>query len=506
MRATSTGDGQEALPAPPRGAVAAFSGMMVVVFLAGIDSTVVATVLPSILADLGGASLLTWVVTSYLLTTAVSVPLWGKAADLTGKRRLYVLATTVFLVGSVAVAVAPNMPVMLTARALQGIGTGGLMALTPTIVGELFPVEIRGRFHGRQGAILAGANIVGPLVGGVFTATLGWRAAFWINLPLALPALVLVMRHLSSVAPVQRSRRLDLVGATLLAAASAALLLALSQDSALASGSSRIVLLIIAGTAVMAYLPWQNRHSDPILPLRVLRSPTIAGAITLSFLAGATMLTVVTYAPMYAQTVQNQSAAMSGAQLLPLTAAVLVSNLLGGSLITWFGRYRPFILLGTLATTAGSVLLATLDINTPAAVFTAALILMGVGMGLTMQPAVLVLQNAVGKSDLGSATAASTFFRQIGSTLAIGILGGLLTARTGPQLSELAHGMESGAAATAARTEIASAFGDIFLMLTPVMAIGVIVALILPEKPLSSSAPAEQEPKAEPESKTTTSS
>lgn len=446
--------------------MAAFWAMMAVVFLAAMDSTVVVTVLPTIGAELGSASLLPWVVTVYFLTTAVTIPLWGKAADLTSQRRLYIWATVLFLVGAVGVALAPSMPVLLGARAVQGIGGGGLMALTPTLLGDLFPARIRGRFQGRLGAVLAGSSIVGPLVGGLFADTLGWRAAFWINLPLTGLALAVVLRHLHPSAPPVRGRRLDLVGAGLLAAASAAFLLALSDGTALATQPSRTVLLVAAAAAAVAYLPWQARHPDPVLPLRMLRSRIVAAAIALSFITGAAMLTAIVYTPLYAQTVHGRSPTAAGTLLLPLTAAVLVASIAGGSLITQLGRYRPFLIAGTAAVTAGFGLLATISASTETAVFTAALALVGVGLGLTMQPAVLALQNAVDAADLGAATGASTFFRQLGSTLAVGVLGGLLTSRAGPQLAVLTGDTATGPAATRADVA-AAAIADLFLILTP---------------------------------------
>lgn len=478
------------LPTPEPAAVAAFWAMMAVVFLAAMDSTVVATVLPAIVADLGGASLLPWVVTVYFLTTAVTIPLWGKAADLTGRRRLYVTATVVFLVGSVAVGLAPSMPVLLAARAVQGVGAGGLMALTPTLLGDLFPARIRGRFQGRLGAVLAGSSIVGPLVGGVFADTLGWRAAFWINLPLAGLAMAVVLRHLHPSAPPVSGRRLDFVGAGLLAAASTAFLLALSEGTPLATGPYRTLLLVAAAAAAVAYVPWQARHRDPVLPLRIFRSRIIAAAIALSFATGAAMLAAIVYAPLYAQTVQGRSAAAAGALLLPLTAAVLLASIAGGSLITRLGRYRPFLIVGTVAVTVGFGLLATISGSTSTVLFATALALVGMGLGLTMQPAVLALQNAVDTADLGAATAASTFVRQLGSTLAVGVLGGLLVSRAGPQLATLTDDPQIGPVAAAARAHVAAAIGDLFLILTPVAAVAVIVALLLPEKRLSTTTPA----------------
>lgn len=490
---TARTDQSAELPTPQPAAVAAFWAMMTVVFLAAMDSTVVATVLPAIVADLDGASLLAWVVTGFLLTTAVSIPLWGKAADLTSRRWLYVTATVIFLAASVAVALAPSMPALLTARAVQGIGTGGLMALTPTILGDLFPARIRSRFQGRQGAVLASASIVGPLVGGVFAATLGWRAAFWINLPLAGLALSVVLRRLHPVGPPPKrsSRRLDLVGAGLLAAASTAFLLALSDGTPLAAEPYRTPLLVVAGVAAVVYLPWQGRHNDPVLPLRIFRSRIIAASIALSFVVGAEMLATIVYAPLYAQTAQGRSAAAAGALLLPLTGGVMLASVVGGSLITRLGRYRPFLIVGTLAVTAGFGLLATISTSTDIVPLAAALGLVGAGLGLTMQPAVLALQNAVDTADLGAATAASTFFRQLGSALAVGVIGGVLTSRAGPQLAALTNQLRIGsAAAVADRADVADVFGDLFLTLTPVAAVAVIVALLLPEKPLSTITPA----------------
>lgn len=473
---------------PPPGATAAFWAMMAVVFLAAMDSTVVATALPAIVADLGGAALLSWVVTGYLLATAVSVPLWGKAADLVSRRRLYLVATVVFLVSSVLVAAAPSMPALLAARAVQGVGTGGLMALTPTILADLFPARIRGRYQGRQGAILAAASIVGPLVGGVFVGTVGWRAAFWVNLPLAGAALTVVIRRMHLAVPLREKRPLDVVGAGLLTAATTAVLLAVAGGTPLAAAPWRIPLLVIAVAAGCAYLRWQARHADPVLPLRILRSRIVAVAIALSFLIGAAMVAVTVYAPLYAQTVQGLSATGAGALLLPLTIGALVASTIAGNLITRTGRYRPFPIAGTLTVTAGCALLATLDAGTGPVLIATALALVGIGVGLAMQPAVLALQNAVEPRDLGAATAASTFSRQLGSTLAVGLLGGLIASRAGPALTALTASPGDTMSVSAARASVAAAVGDLFLALAAVTAIGVVIALLLPAKPLATGA------------------
>jgi EmrB/QacA subfamily drug resistance transporter len=470
----------------PPGATAAFWAMMAGVFLAAMDSTVVATALPAIVADLGGAALLSWVITSYLLATAVSIPLWGKAADLASRRRLYLAATVVFLVSSVLVAAAPSMPALLAARAVQGVGTGGLMALTPTILADLFPARIRGRYQGRQGAILAAASIVGPLVGGVFVGTVGWRAAFWINLPLAGIALAVVVRRLHLAVLPREKRPLDVVGAGLLTAATIAVLLAVAEGTPLASAPWRIPVLAFAAAAAATYLRWQTRHADPVLPLRILRSRIVAAAIALSFLIGAAMLAVTVYVPLYAQTVQGRPAAAAGALFLPLTIGVLVASTVAGNLITRTGRYRPFPIAGTVAVTAGYALLATLDSSTGPVLITAALALVGTGVGLVIQPAVLALQNAVEQRDLGAATAASTFFRQLGSTLAVGLLGGLLASRAGPALTALTTSPGGAMPASQAQASVAAAVGDLFLALAAVSAISVVIAVLLPAKPLAS--------------------
>jgi EmrB/QacA subfamily drug resistance transporter len=467
------------------GATAAFWAMMAVVFLAAMDATVVATALPAIVADLGGASLLSWVVTGYLLATAVSIPLWGKAADLASRRRLYLAATVVFLVSSVLVATAPNMPGLLAARAVQGIGTGGLMALTPTILADLFPARIRGRYQGRQGAILAAASIAGPLVGGLFVDTVGWRAAFWINLPLAGVGLAVVVRRLHLPVLPREKRSLDVVGAALLTAATIAVLLAVSEGTPLAAAPWRIPLLAVAALAAAAYLPWQARHADPVLPLRILRSRIVAAALALSFIIGAAMLAVTVYVPLYAQTVQGRPAAAAGALLLPLTVGVLVASTVAGNLITRTGRYRPFPIAGTLAVTAGYALLTALTASTGPLLLATALALIGAGVGLVMQPAVLALQNAVEPRDLGAATAAGTFFRQLGSTLAVGVLGGLLASRAGPALTVLTGGLGEATSADPAQASLAAALGDLFLIVAAVTAIGVVIALLLPAKPLA---------------------
>jgi EmrB/QacA subfamily drug resistance transporter len=474
-----------------RAAVTAFSSMLLIIFLAAMDATIVATALPTIAADLGGSSLMGLVIAGFLLGTAISIPVWGKLADILPMRRLYMVAAGVFVGSSALIGFAPSMWFLIGARVIQGVGTGGLMALTPTIVGVLFPVQIRAKFQGIQGAVLASAGVVGPIVGGIVVDTIGWRWAFLFNVPLGVIGLCVVTTKLRLPERAQVHRKIDVVGATIIAIGVVCVLLTFGEVSFIDNTTIKAVLGVAALLCVTSYAWWQRRIDDPIVPLRLLANPQIRAGLLLGLTAGTALLVITIHIPTYAQVVTGRGAARSALTLLPLTIGVVLASILSGYLVTKLGRTKPLLVAGTILSLIGVATLSQRSIIDQPVASIIALFIVGAGTGLVAQPALLAVQNAADPSDLGAATAATAFFRQIGGTIAIGILAGLLAAKASLQLETLENGETLSAAG---RDVVASAITRNLLFVVAVAAVGVIVALSIPNQPLEAAVTGDTNP------------
>ncbi|WP_153040253.1 MDR family MFS transporter [Actinoplanes sp. TFC3] len=404
-------------------------GLMFGLLLSMLDGFIVGTAMPTIVHDLGGASLLSWVVTAYALTTAVTTPVWGKLGDLFGRKRMFQSAVAVFIGGSVLAAVAPTMVLLIAARAVQGIGAGGLAVGAFAVIGDLVPPRERGRYQGLTAIVVAAGTIGGPLVGGFITDGLGWRWAFLINLPLGAVTLVWV-GLLLNLPVVHRRARVDWAGAVLLAVAIAALVLLTTWGGSeiawiSAASFALAALTVLAGAAFV----WrQRRAAEPLVPLGVFASRSFTMASILGFTSGAVMFACVLYLPLFQQTVQGASASASGLLLLPMMIPVVLVSHIAGRTMTRTGRYKVFPIIGAISTIVGAVLLATMTVNTPSYVTALFMSFMGIGSGLTQQMTTTIAQNSVEQRDIGAASGVVTLLRTLGGSIAVAVFGTMYAA------------------------------------------------------------------------------
>jgi EmrB/QacA subfamily drug resistance transporter len=409
--------------------LAIYAGLMVALLLAALDQTIVATALPRIVSDLGGLTQYSWVFTAYMLTSTVTVPLYGRLGDVHGRRPLLLVAVVVFLAGSALCGAATSMPELVLFRALQGLGAGGLFPLSLAVIGAIVPPRDRGRWQGLFGAVFASASIVGPALGGLIVDTTTWRWVFLVNLPVGGIALVVI----SATMPRRRVRAehaIDWLGAGLLAAGSAALLLGLvwaGRDYAWTSG--HVVAALAAAAVVLATFGLVERRArEPILPFEVLRNPIVAGSVACMALVGMAMFGTISYVPLFVQGVIGTSATSSGVVLTPLMLAAVVTSVLTGQLVSRTGRYRWNVVLGPLVLAAGMALLFRMDVHTTSGEAARDMVVAGVGLGAMMQVFVLSVQNAVDRARIGAATALTQFARQMGATIGVAVMGVIVNA------------------------------------------------------------------------------
>jgi EmrB/QacA subfamily drug resistance transporter len=497
-----------------------FSGLMLAMFLAALDQTVVSTALTTIVSDLKGSTHLSWVVTAYLLTSTAATPLYGKIGDLYGRKKIFLFAITLFLIGSALCGAAQNMDELIGFRALQGVGAGGLFSLSLAIVGDIVPPADRGRYQGLFGAIFGLSSVIGPLIGGVFTEHASWRWVFYVNLPVGLIALVVV----SSVLHLPKFRtehRIDFLGAFALTASVTTLLLAsvwggghpsktiqtpqgsfTSPFTGYAWGSGMIIGLIVAAVVLLGLFLWQeNRHAEPILPLVLFKDRIFSVSVALSFLAGGAMFGAIIFLPQFQQIVRGYSPTKSGLLMIPMTIGVVAGAVGSGRLISKLGRYRMFPIVGTAITTLGFVLMSLITISISQVVLSVYMFIVGLGIGLFMQVTTLAVQNSVDFKYMGAATSATTFFRTLGGSFGTAIFGSILNNRlrfTLPQylsqdqiarvnLDQLQHSLivrYGSEISTGVFHAYSKAVHVVFLWAVPVMVIAFLLSLALPDKAL----------------------
>jgi EmrB/QacA subfamily drug resistance transporter len=422
-----------------RALVPVFAALMLGMLLAALDQTIVSTALPTIVGDLGGLKHLSWVVTSYLLASTTSTPLYGKLGDMYGRKGIFQLAIVVFLAGSVLSGAAQSMTELVLCRGLQGIGAGGLMVGAQAIIGDLVPPRERGRYMGLMGSVFAFASVVGPLLGGFFVDTLSWRWVFYVNLPIGVVALMVTATRLHLPHRERSPHRVDYLGAALLAAGATALILLTTWGgNEYAWNSGVIIGLGIAGVALLVLFVFrEKRAAEPVIPLRLFRSGPFSVTSGTALLVGLAMFGALTFLPLFLQVVDGASPTGSGLLMLPLMAGLLAASISSGRLITRIGRYKVFPVAGAAIMTAGMFLLSLLDVHTARSTSSLYMLVIGVGIGMLMPVLVLVAQNSASPRDIGAATSTATFFRSIGGSVGVAVFGAIFAARLGSEIARL---------------------------------------------------------------------
>jgi EmrB/QacA subfamily drug resistance transporter len=415
-----------------------FIALMLGMFLAALDQTIVSTALPTIVGDLGGLNHLSWVVTSYLLAATVSTPIYGKLGDMIGRKPVFLAAILIFLAGSVLAGLSQSMGELIGFRALQGIGAGGLMVGAQAIIGDIVPPRERGKYMGLIGSVFAVASVAGPLLGGFLVDNLSWRWVFYVNLPVGALAVLIVTTRLHLHTPAV-SHRVDYLGTAVLSGGVGALILLTTWGGTqYAWGSTTIAGLGIAGVVLLAiFVWWENRAAEPILPLHLFRSPVFSVANAMGFAIGMAMFGAIIFIPLFLQIVYGATPTSSGLRTLPLMAGLLVAAILSGRTITRIGRYKPFPIAGTGVLVVGMYLLSLLTVSTPSWVASVYMIVVGVGLGLVMQVLVLVVQNDAQPQEIGVATSTATFFRSVGGAFGVAIFGTIFATRLSHRLAHL---------------------------------------------------------------------
>ena len=450
MASTTANDTQqERDQARHRAVMAVLPALLVTMLLAFLDNMIVSTALPRIVGDLGGLDHLAWVITAYILTMTVSTPLYGKLGDLYGRKRLFVFAIIVFLVGSMLCGMATTMPELIGFRAIQGLGAGGLIVGVLAIIGDLVSPRDRGKYQGYFAGLMAVATIGGPLIGGFITDNLSWRWAFYVNLPLGILALALVLARLH-LPVVVRPHRVDWVGAALLTVAiSALVLLTTWGGNDYAWGSPMIIGLgMLAAVTATLFVLVERRVEEPILPLTLFANRNFSVSSAMGFFVGFSMFGATAFLPLYQQTVQGASATSSGLLLLPLMLGVMSMSVVSGQVISRTGHYRAFPIIGGAAMIVGMVLLAQLDASTSSLRSSLFMLVLGLGMGFVMQVTMLLPQNSVEARDMGVASSTSMFTRSIGGAFGVAIFGAIFSAQLAAGLDRAgagAAGMAGGA-------------------------------------------------------------
>ncbi|MFC4499480.1 MULTISPECIES: MFS transporter [Streptomyces] len=467
--------------APPtsrRQVLKALSGLLLALFVSTLSSTVVSSALPKIIGAVHGSQTqYTWVVTATLLTTTATTPVWGKLADLFSKKTLVQASIAVFVLGAVASGVSQSAGQLIASRALQGVGVGGVQALVQITLAAMIPPRERGRYSGYLSSVTATSTIGGPLLGGVIvdTSWLGWRWCFFVGVPVAAVALFLLQRTLNLPVVRRENVRIDYPGAALIAAGVSVLLIWVSfVDGSFAWASWQSAVMVAGGLSLIAVAVWvESRASEPVVPLDIVRQRTTALAILGSLSVGTAMFGAAVFLSQYFQLSRGHSPTEAGLMTIPMMAGILIASTVAGRLITRTGKIKPFVIVGSGFLTVGFTGLGTIDDRTSMVFLSAAMLCVGMGVGMTLQNFVLAVQNTVPLKDIGAASSTVSFFRSLGGTIGVSVLGAVLARQVHDQVAQ--------------GEDVRVAYGDatahIFLLSAAAAVLAVVAAVLL--KPVS---------------------
>ncbi|WP_257879730.1 MDR family MFS transporter [Kocuria flava] len=482
-----------------------FVGLMLSMLLAALNQTVLSTALPTIVGELDGVDEMVWVITAYILASTITMPVYGKLGDLMGRKPLLVTAILLFMAGSVVGALAGTIDVLIVARVFQGLGGGGLMILAQATIADVVPARERGKYMGVMGGVFALASVAGPLLGGFFTEGPGWRWAFWINIPLGLLALAGAVLFLRL--PRHGGRpRLDVAGMALLAVATTCLVLFATWGGSRYEWTDPVILALVAGTvaAGTAFVAVERRTAEPIIPMHLFGEANFNLTTVAGLLIGVAMFGAIGYMPTYLQMVHGVDATASGLLMIPMMGALLVASTLSGRLVSRTGRYKWMPIAGSLVVAAGLALLSTLTAGDALWHLCVFIAVLGLGLGLSMQILVLIVQNTFPLRQVGTATAANNYFRQIGATLGSAVVGSVFAGRLTDLLAQRLPAQGGTAASTnsltpavvaglpeAVRAPIVSSYNDaltpIFLWIVPLALVAALLLCFVREKDLATS-------------------
>ena len=517
--------------APPRMShrqvLEALSGLLLGMFVSMLASTVVSSSLPVIIHDLdGNQTAFTWVVTATLLTTAISTPIWGKLADLTNRKVLYQLAIVIFVLATAAAGFSQSPEMLIAFRAVQGIGAGGLAALSQVLMADIISPRERGRYMGLFGAVMALATIGGPLLGGVITDAWGWRWNFLVALPVAVAALVLVQLTLHVPVRVKKSTTIDYLGIVLLSTAVSLLLVWVTNAGTSTTGDwadlgnndwwSLTTVLMLGGAilAALLFVIVELRSREPLVPLTLFRNRTFTLSVIASIATGIAMFGAAVFLSQYMQLARGATPTEAGLMTIPMIGGLLVASVGVGTLVTRYGKWKPYLIVGAVLLIAGSSLLSTIHYDTNFFLVSVYMFLLGAGVGMTMQNLVLVVQNTTRPEEIGVASSGVTFFRSLGGTIGVSVMGAALASRVidlvaertqeittavmglGDQAPYWAQQLQSGSLpkVSAMPDTLRVVFEDIyangishsFLIAVPFAIVSLIAIIFLPNKPLTS--------------------
>ena len=481
-----------------------FAGLMVTMLLASLDQTIFSTALPTIVGELNGVDHMLWVTTAYILASTIMLPVYGKLGDLIGRKGLFIGAISLFILGSVVGGLADNMTWLIAGRAIQGLGGGGLMILSQAIIADVVPARERGKYMGIMGGVFALSSVAGPLLGGWFTEGIGWRWAFWMNIPLGILAIVSAVVFLKLPKVDHAKPRIDFTGMGLLAIASTCLVLVTTWGGTTYDWDSLVIIGLIVGFVVtaIAFVMVERKAAEPIMPLHLFKDRNFNLTTTAGLITGIAMFGALAYLPTYLQMVTGVNATEAGLLMIPMMAALLVSSILCGQIVSRTGRYKLLPIIGTAIVAIALALMSTMTPTLPIWILCAFLALMGLGLGMSMQILILIVQNSFPVREVGTATASNNYFRQIGASLGAAIVGSLFVARLTDLLADrMPAGTADGGGSnsftpaivrdlpTAVRDVIVGAYNDaltpVFLYMVPLVIVAAILLCFVKEKPLA---------------------